>query len=150
MSTRLPVKRLYNPAMTSQLTIRPERPFPYRHVALLEAAGLCLPGGLLVFSVLSRDWSTAVVACFLLLWLAWWEWRTWGRTGVTIHSGTIRVSSPYGVRRDIAAEEVDRLLRAGTNVYFLSRTGARLGAFPSGVFTNAELERLASHLGVEC
>ena len=135
--------------MSSSLTIRPERSFPSGQIALLEFLGLCLPGGLLVFSLLAHEWWTSAFAFLILAGLVARFRLDWGRTAITVQSGQIQVSSPYGFRREIPAAEVDQILRAGSNLYFVSGTGERLGAFPAGILTSAQLQRLATHLGVE-
>lgn len=135
--------------MTSSLTIRPERTFPSGQVALLEMLVLCLPGAVFVLSLVAHQWMTSAVAILLLIGLVWREGLDWRHTAVTVLLGQIRISSPYGFRREIPVGEVDRMLRAGSNVYFLSKTGARLGAFPAGIFTRTQVECLANYLGVE-
>lgn len=116
---------------------------------MFEVVGLCLPGGLLVFLLLAHQWWSAGVAFLLLVGLIIRYLRDWSRTAITIQFDQIVVHSPYGFRRTIAVEEVDGMLRAGSNVYFLDRTGARLGAFPAGVFTLSQIESLAAELGIE-
>lgn len=135
--------------MSASLTIRPAHPYPTGHVAVLEVGALCLPGILLVFALLAHEWLPAAVAFLILIGLAGQEWRNWRRAGISVEGGQILVCSPLGYRRTIPAGDVDRMLRAGSNVFFMSRTGKRLGAFPAGTFSKQQIEALAAQLGVD-